>query len=67
MGLYLVQKTVKAHRGFIEMESEKGKGTTFTLYFPVADIEKTVDPDPDLCPGPVPRRGRSWSSMTKKS
>ena len=53
MGLYLVQKTVKAHRGFIEMESEKGKGTTFTLYFPVADIEKTVDPDPD----PLPQAG----------
>ena len=53
MGLYLVQKTVKAHRGFIEMESKKGKGTIFTLYFPVADIEKTVEPNPD----PLPQDG----------
>ena len=34
MGLYLVDKTVKEHGGFIECESEPGKGTRFILYFP---------------------------------
>ncbi len=34
MGLYLVQKAVKRHGGFIELESSPGVGTTFSLYFP---------------------------------
>jgi nitrogen-specific signal transduction histidine kinase/CheY-like chemotaxis protein len=43
MGLYLVQKTVKDHGGFIELESTK-HGTTFTLYFPFA---KSADEIPE--------------------
>jgi len=35
MGLYLVDKVVKDHGGFIEITSEKEKGTTFSLYLPV--------------------------------
>ncbi len=34
LGLSLVQKLVKRHQGFISVESELGKGTTFTIYFP---------------------------------
>ena len=37
MGLYLVQKIIRAHDGFIELGSDKDKGTTFTLYLPLAD------------------------------
>jgi nitrogen-specific signal transduction histidine kinase/CheY-like chemotaxis protein len=37
MGLYLVQKTVKRHGGFIELESGPETGTTFTLYFPFTE------------------------------
>ncbi len=36
MGLYLVQKVIKAHDGLIELASDKERGTTFTLYFPIA-------------------------------
>lgn len=36
MGLYLVDKVVKGHGGFIEVDSKKDKGTVFSLYFPVA-------------------------------
>ena len=36
MGLYLVQKVIRAHDGFVELESDEGKGTTFTLYLPLA-------------------------------
>ncbi len=37
MGLYLVQKTVKRHGGFIELESGAETGTIFTLYFPFVE------------------------------
>ena len=48
MGLYLVQKTVKRHGGFIEMESSPETGTTFTLYFPFAEQvgERLKEPAP---------------------
>jgi two-component system, cell cycle sensor histidine kinase and response regulator CckA len=39
LGLAVVWGTVKDHLGYINVESEEGKGTTFTLYFPVAREE----------------------------
>jgi CheY-like chemotaxis protein len=35
MGLYLVDRVIKDHGGFIEVESEKDRGTKFSLYIPV--------------------------------
>ncbi|MCG6535304.1 MAG: ATP-binding protein, partial [Syntrophales bacterium LBB04] len=35
LGLAIVWGTVKDHNGYIDVESREGKGTTFTLYFPV--------------------------------
>ena len=35
LGLAVVWGTVKDHRGYIDVESKEGEGSTFTLYFPV--------------------------------
>jgi CheY-like chemotaxis protein len=35
LGLAVVWGTIKDHHGYINVESKEGKGTTFTLYFPV--------------------------------
>jgi CheY-like chemotaxis protein len=46
LGLAVVWGTVKDHRGYIDVASGEGKGTTFTLYFPVtreaAEEERAV-------------------------
>jgi CheY-like chemotaxis protein len=36
LGMAVVWGTIKDHRGYIDVKSAKGKGTTFTLYFPVS-------------------------------
>ncbi|MFL5729324.1 MAG: sensor histidine kinase [Cytophagaceae bacterium] len=38
IGLYMVKRLVERNQGSIEVESEVGKGTTFTLYFRNAGI-----------------------------
>jgi PAS domain S-box-containing protein len=39
LGLSVVWGTVKDHKGYIDVQSAEGKGTTFTLYFPVTRQE----------------------------
>ena len=38
MGLAMVYGIVKAHQGFVDVESDIGKGTTFTVYVPATDV-----------------------------
>lgn len=39
LGLTIVWGAVKDHRGYIDLSSETGKGSSFTLYFPVTKEE----------------------------
>ena len=43
MGLYLVDKIIREHGGFVELQSEKNKGTKFSIYLPLpTKIEEPV-------------------------
>ncbi len=44
MGLYLVDKIIREHGGFVELQSEKGKGTKFSIYLPLPT--KIDEPEP---------------------
>lgn len=43
LGMAVVWETVKDHKGSIDVESTVGKGTTFTLNFPITHKELTND------------------------
>jgi PAS domain S-box-containing protein len=43
LGMAVVWGTIKDHKGYIDVKSSEGKGTEFTLYFPVIRQELTVD------------------------
>ncbi|MFZ4441282.1 MAG: hybrid sensor histidine kinase/response regulator, partial [Syntrophales bacterium] len=47
LGLAIVWGTVKDHNGYIDIQTEIGKGTTFTLYFPVTQ-ENLVAPEAEI-------------------
>ncbi len=44
LGLPLVRKIVDLHQGRITVESAEGRGTRFTLIFPVAEYSESVSP-----------------------
>ena len=42
LGLSLVKEVVDAHKGYIDVKSDPGVGTTFTLSFPITEIKELV-------------------------
>jgi PAS domain S-box-containing protein len=53
LGLATTHNIVQRHGGWIEVESEVGQGTTFTIYLPVGDSgrEEESKPPTDALPG----------------
>jgi len=45
LGMAVVWGTVKDHKGYIDVQSTEGMGTTFTLYFPVTREKTRRAPD----------------------
>ena len=43
LGMSIVWGTLKDHNGYIDVKSAEGKGTTFTLYFPVSRKKLTKE------------------------
>jgi nitrogen-specific signal transduction histidine kinase/CheY-like chemotaxis protein len=43
LGLAVVWGTVKDHNGYIDVQSEEGQGSTFTLYFPVTREDRVLE------------------------
>ncbi|MBU4261872.1 MAG: response regulator [Proteobacteria bacterium] len=43
LGMAVVWGTVKDHNGYIQVESVEGRGSTFTLYFPVTRQERAEE------------------------
>ncbi len=58
LGLAVVWGTVKDHHGYIDVQSEEGRGSTFTLYFPVTR-EEMVSDQKGVSPGSYMGRGES--------
>jgi len=44
LGLAVVQGIVHSHGGFIDVASEPGRGTTFDIHFPCAEIHASGSP-----------------------
>ncbi len=53
LGLAQVYGLVTQHRGFIDVESEVGKGTTFRLYFPVLEEKPLKNQRPSSKPSRI--------------
>ena len=47
LGLLVTQKTVQEHGGFIEMDSEPGKGSFFRMVFPRKNLPKLTQFEPN--------------------
>jgi CheY-like chemotaxis protein len=58
LGLAIVWGTVRDHGGYIDVQSEEGKGSTFTLYFPITPEER-VKEQASILPESYQGRGES--------
>jgi len=45
LGLSVVYGIVQSHQGFIDVQTEMGKGTTFSMYLPVASVNERCEPE----------------------
>ncbi len=57
LGLSTAYSIIRKHNGYIDVESDLGKGTTFFIYFPVS-VEKTSPADGQTENGSAPKPNR---------
>jgi DNA-binding LacI/PurR family transcriptional regulator/signal transduction histidine kinase/ActR/RegA family two-component response regulator len=50
LGLAIVHGVVKEHQGFVDVQSQVGLGTTFTLYLPMSEEAAESEPPPSAVP-----------------
>jgi len=50
LGLASAYGIIKSHNGYIDVESEKDKGSTFSVYLPATDLRTSVDSAPSSKP-----------------
>ncbi len=46
LGLSMIQGIIRQHGGFIDLQSEPGKGSVFQLYLPLVDYEESFAEEP---------------------
>lgn len=51
LGLSVVHAVIQDHNGFIDLQSEVGKGTSFFIYLPITREAKEIDSDDDIPSG----------------
>jgi signal transduction histidine kinase len=47
LGLSIVQVIAQAHGGWVELDSQLGRGSTFTLVLPLVSLDKSIADEPD--------------------
>jgi two-component system cell cycle sensor histidine kinase/response regulator CckA len=52
LGLATVYNVVRAHHGFVNVFSEIGRGTVFSLYFPAIHVDTAIEGEPGTEPVP---------------
>ncbi len=55
LGLYNCFNIIKEHGGFIDVESEKGKGTLFKIYIPLSDSKEVVTEEKEESLSDIPK------------
>ena len=66
LGLSMVYGIIDQHKGYIDVHSELGKGTTFSIYLPVI-TESETQQIKDGCHSPHPESGCRDSGTDKRS